>query len=112
MQAQLTKEWTHARAHHEAHLSRNQRLSIEKVTTQDELIARLRSPQSAYLQRRSQRVLQKIHPVLAQLGSFTHIINIFVQGQEIASLVWGPIALVLEVSLPCISNLDLLADSN
>lgn len=99
MQAELTKVWDQAKAQYMSHLKPRERSCIENVTSRETLLNRLRTLEIAYSRRFSARLLSKIHPFVAQLHSFTRIINIFTQGEEIASLIWGPLALVLEVSL-------------
>jgi uncharacterized membrane protein len=99
MQDQLKEIWDRAKAHYSAHLTDRERLSVDKVTSQEELFLHLEGLRVTYSAQVIAKSLTKTHALIAQLRLFTQIINIFVQTSDIAALVWGPLALILEVIL-------------
>ena len=98
MQHYSTTGWERARIAHLARLNQKDRLSVTRVTSQEELIDKVRELHRKYSGRTGLVPLRKADALIAQLRSFTQIINIFVQANDFGSLVWGPLALILEVS--------------
>jgi hypothetical protein len=73
---------------------------MESVNSQQDLLNRMRALETKYSSKRVVRGLKRTHTLIAQLYSFTKIINIVVQSDpNIAALVWGPLALILEVHI-------------
>ena len=97
MQSQLSEEWDRAYAHFAAHLKDKERVYLSKVTCQDDLLAFIRKLHATYSGRVGLGSLSKVYALIAQLRSFTQVINIFAQASDFASIVWGPLALILEV---------------
>jgi hypothetical protein len=97
MQAQFHEIWERASVYYHTHLKDRECGEIEEISSQEHLLIRLRHLETSYAAKSISKYLQKSYPFVAQLRSFTKVINIFVQGEEIACLVWGPIALIFEV---------------
>lgn len=70
---------------------------MEKITSQETLFQHLEALRAKYMSQGMAKSLRKTHALVAQLRSFTQIINIFVQSNDIAAFVWGPLALIFEV---------------
>jgi hypothetical protein len=111
MEDQLASIWREAWNSYDATLSVKERSQIEKIASLDELTAHVqRSRKEYYGSKRPNlsRILARAEPFIAHLRSFSNVIATFTQAHpEIASLVWGSLALVLEVCLdgtifPCI----------
>lgn len=101
MELQLVSIWEEAKAFHSASLTAHERLHITEVTSLEGLIEKASKLKTKYQKRRLVVLLRKIKPFLAQLGSFSRILNTLVQSHpEIAALVWGSVSLVIEASLP------------
>jgi hypothetical protein len=99
MEAQLSGIWDEARAFHVASLTGVERKHITEVTNLEELMGKASELKTQYRKRRLVVLLGKINPFLAQLRSFSRIINTLVQSHpEIAALVWGSVSLILEAS--------------
>lgn len=97
MQNRLNEVWDRARAYYSANLSDRERQRISTVTSQEELLQHVDTLKVKYSNQMIIRSVRKTQPLIAQLRSFTQIINIFVQNNEISSLIWGPLALIFEV---------------
>ena|SRR2546421_7007179 len=99
MEAQLSTIWNEARAFHNDSLTEHERKHVTEVTSLEELVERASKLKAKYRKHRIVALLRKIHPFLAQLRSFSRIINTLVQSHpEVAALVWGSVSLILEVS--------------
>jgi hypothetical protein len=99
MEAQLWDIWNEARAFHNARLTARERKHVTEVTSLEELIGKARKLNAKYRKHRLASFLERINPFLAQLRSFSQIINALVQSHpEIAALVWGSVSLILEAS--------------
>lgn len=98
MQSQLDDIWSQARAYYSANLNDRERKRISAIGSQEALLQHIRSLETKYSNQTMARSLRKIQPLMAQLRSFTQIIGVFVQSNEISSLVWGPLALIFEVA--------------
>ena len=99
MEAQLSGIWNEARAFHIASLTAHERKHVTEVTSVEELMERASKLKAKYRKHRIVALLRKISPFLAQLRSFSRIINTLVQSHpEIAALVWGSVSLILEAS--------------
>jgi hypothetical protein len=71
------------------------------VTSLEGLIEKAIKLKSKYRKHKLVVLLERISPFLAQLQSFSRIINKLVQSHpEIAALVWGFFSLPLQASLP------------
>lgn len=98
MQADFDGIWSRACSYHVAHLDRKSQMQIENVTSQQTLLAHIHRLESKYNERRVSISLRRTQTFVAQLNSFSSIIQTLVQGNtKIAALVWGPLALILEV---------------
>jgi hypothetical protein len=101
MELQLVSIWEEAKAFHSASLTAHERLHITEVTSLGRLVEKASKLKTKYQKHRLVVLLRKIEPFLAQLGSFTRILNTLVQSHpEIAALVWGSVSIVIEASLP------------
>jgi hypothetical protein len=101
MEAQLSAIWDEARAFYAASLTVRERNLVTEVTSLEELIEKAGKLKTRYRKHRLVVLLGKINPFLAQLRSFSQIINTLVQSHpEIAALVWGSVSLILEASNP------------
>jgi hypothetical protein len=99
MEAQLRDIWNEARAFHNARLTARERRHVTEVTSLEELIGKASKMNMKYRKHRLVLFLERINPFLAQLRSFSQIINSLVQSHpEIAALVWGSVSLILEAS--------------
>ena len=99
MEAQLSGIWNEARAFHVASLAEHDRKHVTHVANPEELTERANGLKAQYRKHGLVVLLEKVHPLLVQLRSFSPIINTLVQSHpEIAALVWGMIALVVEAS--------------
>ena len=100
METQLSGIWDEARASHIASLTKHEKKYVTEATSPDELMRKAGKLKERYGKHRLVVFLGKINPFLAQLRSFSRIINTLVQSHpEIAALVWGLISLFLEASL-------------
>lgn len=104
MEVDFTQIWDEAKAYYLAHLNEQDRLRIESVTDLKTLKGRAQTLQRRYANGRTAHYLNRINPFLGQIRSFSRIINTIVQSHpEVAALVWGSLAFVLEVSrCPCL----------
>jgi hypothetical protein len=99
MEAQLQEIWNKARAFHNARLTARERKHITEVTSLEELIGKASKLNAKYRKSKLALFLERINPFLAQLRSFSRIINTLIQSHpEIAALVWGSVSLILEAS--------------
>jgi hypothetical protein len=99
MEAQLWDIWNEARAFHNSRLTARERKHVTEVTSLEELIEKARKLNVKYRQHRLALLLGRINPFLAQLRSFSRVINTLIQSHpEIAALVWGSVSLILEAS--------------
>jgi hypothetical protein len=99
MQAEMNEIWNQAHAYYYASLNDRERRQVEQVGSQQSLLAYTRKLEKQYSSYRVSQYLTKMQTFVAQLVSFSAIINIFVQSDpHISALVWGPLALILEVS--------------
>lgn len=99
MDAEFSHIWDEAKAYYVAHLSEQDRLRIESVTDFETLVGLTQILQKRYSKRKISSCLKRINPFLAQIRSFSRIVNTLVQSHpEVAALVWGSLAFVLEVS--------------
>ncbi|KAJ5152920.1 uncharacterized protein N7482_009398 [Penicillium canariense] len=83
---------------------------MENVTSQEKLFQHLDGLKSKYSARGTAQSLLKTNVLVAQLRSFTQIITIFVQSNDIASLVWGPLALIFELAYRHQETVDMISD--
>ena len=98
MERQLSEIWDQAHQYYCVRLSEHERLQIEAFTSSEDASKQISALEAQYTAHRVVKVLRKAHPFIAQLRSFSFIINTFVQSDpKIAALVWGPLALILEV---------------
>jgi hypothetical protein len=101
MEAQLSGIWDEAKAFHAASLTSREKKHVTEVTSLERLIEKASKLKTRYRKHRLVVLLGKINPFLAQLRSFSRIINTLVQSHpEIAALVWGSVSLILEASNP------------
>jgi hypothetical protein len=98
--AQLDDIWEQAAAHYRHHLSDRDRKRIKTITSPQELQELTQTLRKEYGDHRVAGALEKTQVFVDQLRSFTRTITIFAQTDKIASLVWGSLALIVEVS-PC-----------
>jgi hypothetical protein len=100
MEVQLTSIWDEAKAFHSASLKAHEKIHVTEVTSLEGLIEKASTLKTKYREHRIVVLLGKINPFLAQLRSFSRIINTLVQSHpEIAALAWGFVSLILEASL-------------
>ena len=99
METQLPNIWNDARALHVVSLAEHEREYATNVRSLEELTERARGLKANYRKHGLVVLLGKIYPILAQLQSFSPIINTLVQSHpEIAALVWGSLYLIVEAS--------------
>lgn len=90
--------WIKAQDTYLASLTSSQIRSIRSITTQSELLNTTKEYRRRYSSGGFAKFLDRVNPFLAQLNSFSNIIKIFVSSDpNFAALVWGSVALVLEV---------------
>jgi hypothetical protein len=97
---QLTEIWLEAKALQRQHLSVKEKETVEQVDSYEHLYERLGKIQKQYQNKPWVRLLARIDPFVSSLRSFAAVLSIFAQAKpEVLSLVWGSIALVLEVRI-------------
>lgn len=108
--AQLDDIWEQAAAHYRHHLNDRDRKRIKAITSPQELQQLTQTLRKEYGDHRVAGVLEKAQVFVDQLRSFTRTVTILAQTDKIASLLWGSLALIVEVS-PCCRALPLPASS-
>ena len=101
MEHELEAVWKIAKIRYENGLTPKHRAKLLGITSQEALLADLRVLRNNYtgVPEDTPSMWRRLDRFVAQMRDFTHIINIYVQSNPgIASLVWGSVALVLEVS--------------
>jgi hypothetical protein len=99
MDVEFTQIWDEAKSHYLKHLNEQDRLRIKSVTDLDTLMRLTQTLRERYSKRKISAYLKRLNPFLAQIRSFSRIINTLVQSHpEVAAIVWGSLAFVLEVS--------------
>lgn len=95
---QLTEIWLEAQVLQRQHLSVREQETVEQVGSYEHLCERLGKIQMQYQHKPWVRLLTRMDPFVSRLRSFAAVLSIFAQAKpEVLSLVWGSIALVLEV---------------
>ena len=100
MESQLVSIWNQSRAFYAALLTDQERLRLETVGDQERLLDLVHDLKKRYESKIVVTSLRRIQVFVVQLKSFSRVINIFVQSDpKVAALVWGPVALIIEVDL-------------
>lgn len=103
MENQLQAAWEQAKQNYIATLSPKEVRAIENVGSMDDLTEKISTLQQGYQNTSSGGVplpnlLTRAEPLILQLQSFSAIIGTFIQSNpDIAALIWGSLAFVLEV---------------
>lgn len=98
MSVALGDIWDQSWSYYSAHLTDKERLHMTSIRSHQDLIDKTQDLLSLYTSDKIARLLRKTQTCVAQLKSFTAVINIFTQIKpDVAGLLWGPLALILEV---------------
>lgn len=97
---QLNEIWLEAQALQRQRLSVKEQGIMEQVDCYEHLCERLTKIQTQYQHKPWARLLARMDPFVSRLRSFAAVLSVFAQAKpEVLSLVWGSIALVLEVCI-------------
>jgi hypothetical protein len=90
--------WGRAWEYYHARLSSKERNQISNITSQEDLLVHYHTLTIKYSGTKTAKSLKKTQLFVAQLKAFSTAINTFVEVKsDIAGIVWGPLALILEV---------------
>lgn len=96
---QLESIWKAAQAKYEKTLSAKELKQIKSVSTKEALLDEAERLNRKYHSRKSARSLTRIHPVIAQIESFSAVIKTFIQADPgVTALVWGSIFFIIELA--------------
>lgn len=98
MEDQLRETWERARQEYLASLPKEDIRQIETVGSMTDFLSSLDVLKSKYQGHTLPSLLAKADPLISQIQSFSTIIGTFISSHpEIAALIWGSVAFVLEV---------------
>lgn len=104
MEDQLRETWGEARQEYLNSLPKEDIRQIEKVGSMVDFLSSLDALKLKYQGLSLPSLLSKVDPLISQIQSFSTIIGTFISSHpEIAALIWGSVAFILEVK--CDPNL-------
>lgn len=108
---QLHTIWQQALQTFESSFSRAEYEKLQAVGSFDVLLAEVNLLSDRYRRRAIPKLLRRLSPMLQRLQFFSNCISIFIQSKpEVASLIWGSIYLVLQVSLQHQEDVNLVVN--
>lgn len=98
MEDQLRETWEQARQDYLASLPKEDIQQIEQVGSMVDFLSRLDALKMKYQGLSLPSMLARADPLISQIQSFSTIIGTFISSHpEVAALIWGSVAFVLEV---------------
>lgn len=98
MNKEFTEVWSRAWDYYHTRLNSKERNRISNITSPEDLLVHYHALTIKYSGTKTAKSLKKTQTFVAQLRAFSTVINTTVQAKpDIAGIVWGPLALILEV---------------
>ncbi|KAL7892939.1 hypothetical protein HDV64DRAFT_272909 [Trichoderma sp. TUCIM 5745] len=110
MNNEFIEVWSRAWDYYHTRLSSKECNRISKISSQEDLLIHYHALNIKYSGTKTAKNLKKTQTFVAQLRAFSTVINTIVQAKpDIAGIVWGPLALILEEYLKEFGPRDLSA---